>query len=501
MRFDEAEHPVALQLGGSDPKALAEAAAWGERFGYDEININVGCPSDRVQNGRFGACLMAEPDLVADTVRAIGERVGLPVTVKTRIGIDDRDDYGFLRDFIGKIADAGCEHVIIHARKAILSGLSPKENREIPPLDYPRVHRLKRDFPELTVILNGGLKTPSQILAEIDHVDGVMIGREAYQNPYALLGMEQALFGPDGDAPSRHEIVRRFLDYVETERTAGVPLKSITRHVLGLFNGLPGARAWRRHLSEEAVRDGAGPEVIEQALSRVPEARRRPKPPSAKGVPSADLLEVIGDARLLQEDTVLRLHTEPGKRRLHRRSRFRQFLRSPWIDRNHAFKIRLEIRRRPSDRVVHLGIKLKASLIGKSVETRLGPGSHLGLVIHGRHHLAHRPTRTRLGDMQTPARLQHTPGLGQRGLLQIIRHMVKGKHETDEIGAANLQRQVLAPAEQNADVGMHSLLGDRDLGVVDLDARYLGAPLGEGSGELAVPRANIDDSEAVEIDQ
>ena len=272
LRFDEAEHPVALQLGGSDPKALAEAAAWGERFGYDEININVGCPSDRVQNGRFGACLMAEPDLVADTVRAIGERVGLPVTVKTRIGIDDRDDYGFLRDFIGKIADAGCEHVIIHARKAILSGLSPKENREIPPLDYPRVHRLKRDFPELTVILNGGLKTPTQILAEIDHVDGVMIGREAYQNPYALLGMEQAMFGPDGDAPSRHEIVRRFLDYVETERTAGVPLKSITRHVLGLFNGLPGARAWRRHLSEEAVRDGAGPEVIEQALSRVPEA-------------------------------------------------------------------------------------------------------------------------------------------------------------------------------------------------------------------------------------
>jgi tRNA-dihydrouridine synthase A len=272
LRFDEAEHPVALQLGGSDPKALAEAAAWGERFGYDEININVGCPSDRVQNGRFGACLMAEPDLVADAVRAIGERVGLPVTVKTRIGIDDRDDYGFLRDFIGKIADAGCEHVIIHARKAILSGLSPKENREIPPLDYPRAHRLKRDFPELTVILNGGLKTPTQILAEIDHVDGVMIGREAYQNPYALLGMEQAMFGPDGDAPSRHEIVRRFLDYVETERTAGVPLKSITRHVLGLFNGLPGARAWRRHLSEEAVRDGAGPEVIEQALSRVSEA-------------------------------------------------------------------------------------------------------------------------------------------------------------------------------------------------------------------------------------
>jgi tRNA-dihydrouridine synthase A len=271
LRFDEAEHPVALQLGGSEPDALAEAAVEGEKFGYDEININVGCPSDRVQNGRFGACLMAEPDLVADAVRAIGERVGLPVTVKTRIGIDDRDHYGFLRDFIGKIADAGCQHVIIHARKAILSGLSPKENREIPPLDYPRVHRLKRDFPELTVILNGGLKSPSQIIAEIDHVDGVMIGREAYQNPYALLGMEKVMFGMKGPVPGRHEIVRRFLSYVEAERAAGVPLKSITRHVLSLFNGLPGARAWRRHLSEEAVRNGAGPEVIEAALSRVPE--------------------------------------------------------------------------------------------------------------------------------------------------------------------------------------------------------------------------------------
>ncbi len=271
LRFDEAEHPIVLQLGGSDPDALAKAAVEGEKFGYDEININVGCPSDRVQNGRFGACLMAEPDLVAESIRAIRDRIDLPVTVKTRIGIDDRDDYGFLREFIGKIADAGSEHVIIHARRAILSGLSPKENREIPPLDYPRVHRLKQDFPDLTVILNGGLKTPSQILAEIDHVDGVMIGREAYQNPYALLGMEQALFRMGSEAPSRHEIVRRFLDYVETERAAGVPLKSITRHILGLFNGLPGARAWRRHLSEEAVHDGAGPEVVEAALSRVPE--------------------------------------------------------------------------------------------------------------------------------------------------------------------------------------------------------------------------------------
>ena len=271
LAFDPAEHPIALQLGGSDPDVLSEAAAEGEKFGYDEININVGCPSDRVQNGRFGACLMAEPDLVADSVSAIRDRVDLPVTVKTRIGIDDRDDYGFLSEFIGKVRDAGCRHVIIHARKAILGGLSPKENREIPPLDYPRVHRLKQDFPDLTVILNGGLKTPSQILAEIDHVDGVMIGREAYQNPYSLIAMEQALFGGDEAVPTRHDIVRQFLPYVDAQRTKGVPLKSMTRHILGLFNGLPGARAWRRHLSEEAVRDDAGPEVIEAALALVSE--------------------------------------------------------------------------------------------------------------------------------------------------------------------------------------------------------------------------------------
>lgn len=271
LGFDEAEHPIALQLGGSEPKALAKAAAEGEKFGYDEININIGCPSDRVQNGRFGACLMAEPDLVASAVQAIGEAVDLPVTVKTRIGIDDLDDYGFLRDFVGKIEEAGCRHVIVHARKAILKGLSPKENREIPPLDYARVHRLKRDFPDLTVILNGGLKTPSQLLEQIDHVDGFMIGREAYQNPFSLLGMEQALFGGRETATTRHDAARRYLDYVEEKRAAGVPLKSMTRHILGLFNGLPGARAWRRHLSTEAVRDDAGPEVIEAALALVPD--------------------------------------------------------------------------------------------------------------------------------------------------------------------------------------------------------------------------------------
>ena len=271
LAFDTAEHPIALQLGGSDPKALAAAAIEGERFAYDEININIGCPSDRVQNGRFGACLMAEPDLVADGVRRIRDRIDLPVTIKTRIGIDDRDDYGFLRDFVGRVTEAGCRHVVIHARKAILAGLSPKENREIPPLDYGRVRRLKQDFPDITVILNGGLKTPSQIMEQIGHVDGVMIGREAYQNPYALIDMEKMLFGGDATARTRHGIVREFLDYVDDKRAASVPLKSMTRHILGLFNGLPGARAWRRHLSENTVRADAGPEVIEAALALVPE--------------------------------------------------------------------------------------------------------------------------------------------------------------------------------------------------------------------------------------
>ena len=271
LAFDAAEHPMALQLGGSEPEALAEAAAEGEKFGYDEININIGCPSDRVQNGRFGACLMAEPNLVADGVRRIRDRIDLPVTIKTRIGIDDRDDYGFLRDFVGRITEAGCRHIIIHARKAILAGLSPKENREIPPLDYGRVRRLKRDFPDITVVLNGGLKTPSQIIEEIHYVDGVMIGREAYQNPYVLIDMESALFGGDKTTSTRHDIVRQFLDYVDDKRTTGVPLKSMTRHILGLFNGLPGACAWRRHLSENAMRMDAGPEIIETALALVPD--------------------------------------------------------------------------------------------------------------------------------------------------------------------------------------------------------------------------------------
>lgn len=271
LRFDSAEHPVALQLGGSDPKALAAAAIEGERFGYDQINLNVGCPSDRVQNGRFGACLMAEPTLVATSVRSMLDAVDLPVTVKTRIGIDDQDSYGFLTDFVGEVAEAGCRTFIIHARKAWLTGLSPKENREIPPLDYGRVHRLKSGFPDLCIVLNGGLRDPDTAKAELDHVDGVMIGREAYQNPYSLVSFEQALFDDPGSAPSRHEIVRRFLPYVERQLADGVPLHSMTRHILGLFNGLRGARAWRRYLSTNAVRDHASSDVVEAALNLVPE--------------------------------------------------------------------------------------------------------------------------------------------------------------------------------------------------------------------------------------
>ena len=271
LKFDPAEHPVALQLGGSDPKALAASAVEGQRFGYDEINLNVGCPSDRVQNGRFGACLMAEPTLVARSIVSMATAVDLPITVKTRIGIDQQDSYGFLTDFVGEVADAGCRTFIIHARKAWLTGLSPKENRDIPPLDYARVHRLKKDFPELRIILNGGLKEPEQVKAELAHVDGVMIGREAYQNPYSLAWMQRAVFDDPSPVPSRQEIIRRYLPYVECQLTAGVPLHSMTRHILGLFNGLPGARAWRRHLSTAVHADDAGPEIIETALKLVRE--------------------------------------------------------------------------------------------------------------------------------------------------------------------------------------------------------------------------------------
>jgi tRNA-dihydrouridine synthase A len=271
LAFDPAEHPVALQLGGSDPSLMAEAAVAGERRGYDEININVGCPSDRVQSGRFGACLMGTPDVVADCVRAMRAAVDIPVTIKTRIGIDEQDDYEFLRQFIDANIDAGCTTFIVHARKAILEGLSPKENRSVPPLVYDRVYRLKNDYPELTIVLNGGITTVDEVRAHLAQVDGAMIGRQAYHQPWLLTELETA-FG-SGDVPgSRYEAVERMLPYVERELESGALLKHISRHLLGLFAGQPGARAWRRYLSENAYQRDADARIIEQALARLPNA-------------------------------------------------------------------------------------------------------------------------------------------------------------------------------------------------------------------------------------
>lgn len=269
LEFDPAEHPVALQLGGSDPKALAACARLGEERGYDEINLNLGCPSDRVQSGRFGACLMAEPSLVAECMSAMIEAVAIPVTIKTRIGIDNRDSYGELTAFVAKVAESGCHSFIIHARKAWLKGLSPKENRDIPPLHYDWVHRLKQEFPQLEITINGGIKSLDEAEAQLKHVDGVMIGREAYQNPWILAEADQRLYGDDHPIPTRHEIIERLLPFVEQELTKGSRLQQISRHILGLFQGQPGARAWRRHLSENAHRKGAGPEIIRQAATLV----------------------------------------------------------------------------------------------------------------------------------------------------------------------------------------------------------------------------------------
>jgi tRNA-dihydrouridine synthase A len=264
LGFDPAEHPVALQLGGSEPEVLAEAARAGADYGYDEINLNVGCPSDRVQSGRFGACLMAEPALVRDCVAAMRAAVELPVTVKSRIGIDEHEDYGFLRDFVGTVAESGCDTFVVHARKAILQGLSPKENREVPPLRYEFVYRLKQEFPHLTVVLNGGVRDLEAVRAHLAQVDGVMIGREAYHNPYFLAQLEEALNGIE--PPPREEIMARFTDYMAGQLNRGVRLSAMTRHVLGLYLGRPGARRWRRQLAEGACRPGAGLEVVRAAM-------------------------------------------------------------------------------------------------------------------------------------------------------------------------------------------------------------------------------------------
>ena len=266
LGFSEEEHPVALQLGGSDPGKLAEAAGIGEGFGYDEINLNVGCPSDRVQDGSFGACLMAEPQLVARCIAAMQARVGIPVTVKCRIGIDDQDSEADLERFIAAIAGAGCRTVIVHARKAWLDGLSPKENREVPPLDYPRVWRLKAAHPELEIVINGGIGSLAEAEAHLAHVDGAALGRAAYQNPYLLAEVDGRLLGDTAPSPTRRAVLEKLVPYAERHVRNGGRLNNVTRHILGLYHGRPRARAFRRHLSELAPREAAGVEVLLDAM-------------------------------------------------------------------------------------------------------------------------------------------------------------------------------------------------------------------------------------------
>jgi len=269
LAYDPLEHPLAVQLGGSEPRDLATCARLAVAAGYDEVNLNVGCPSDRVQNGRFGACLMAEPGLVADCVRAMKEAVEVPVTLKTRIGIDERDSYGELCRFLEAQIDAGCDHFIVHARKAWLQGLSPKENREVPPLRHEVVRRLKADYPDQGFSLNGGILGLEQAMAQLEAVDGVMIGRAVYHDPWLLAAADRLVFDDLRPQPDRHQVLERFLPYVERELQRGLALKHITRHILGLFHGCPGAKGWRRLISEQAHKVGAGPELIRRAAARV----------------------------------------------------------------------------------------------------------------------------------------------------------------------------------------------------------------------------------------
>lgn len=269
LHFNREEHPVALQLGGSDPKDLARCARWAQEWGYDEVNINCGCPSDRVQSGMFGACLMGKPNLVADCVKAMMDSCDIPVTVKHRIGIDHMESYEQLLAFIEPVAVAGCSVFIVHARKAWLQGLSPKENREIPPLNYPWVYQLKKDFPHLTIVVNGGIQTIEECQDHLDHVDGVMLGREAYQNPWMLAQVDEALFGMDSPLKSRDDVIAELLPFAEQHLAQGGQLNHITRHILGLYQGIPGARKFRRHLSENAYKKEAGIRILAEAYALV----------------------------------------------------------------------------------------------------------------------------------------------------------------------------------------------------------------------------------------
>ncbi|OKO70431.1 tRNA-dihydrouridine synthase A [Bradyrhizobium sp. AS23.2] len=269
LGFDACEHPVALQLGGSDPGDLALAARIGEEFGYDEINLNVGCPSDRVKDGRFGACLMAEPKLVARCVEAMKRAVAIPVTVKCRIGIDDQDPEVSLDTLARGVVAAGCDALVVHARKAWLNGLSPKENRDIPPLDYDRVYRLKRAMPDVPVIINGGVLSIGEAKAHLEHVDGVMLGRAAYQEPWRLLSVDPDIFGEAAPHATMQDALEAMMPYIEQQLARGMRLHAITRHFVGAFHAVPGARAFRRHLAEQGVKPGAGLDVLRDAIARV----------------------------------------------------------------------------------------------------------------------------------------------------------------------------------------------------------------------------------------
>ncbi|MRI34683.1 tRNA dihydrouridine(20/20a) synthase DusA [Endozoicomonas sp. OPT23] len=277
LRHSPEEYPLALQLGGNDPEHLALSARYGEQAGYQEVNLNVGCPSDRVQNGRIGACLMAEPETVANAVKAMKDSVSIPVTVKHRIGIDGRESYEELVDFVGTVAEAGCETFIVHARIAILQGLSPKENRDVPPLKPEVVYQLKKDFPGLEVTINGGIKSFDDISQHLQHLDGVMLGREAYHNPYLLAEVDNRLYGSEKPLPERRAIIEQMLPYMEKELSSGAYLSHITRHLLGLYQGEPGARRFRRYISENAHKKGAGLEVLMKAVEEVEAVRLQVK--------------------------------------------------------------------------------------------------------------------------------------------------------------------------------------------------------------------------------
>ncbi|MBU2976616.1 tRNA dihydrouridine(20/20a) synthase DusA [Alteromonas sp. C1M14] len=277
LAFNEQEHPVALQLGGCDPSDMARCAEMAQQRGYDEVNINVGCPSDRVKNGAFGACLMAQPEVVAHCVKEMQKVVDIPVTVKCRIGIDDMDEYADFARFIDVVAEAGCDTFIVHARKAWLQGLSPKENREIPPLNYPRVYQLKQSHPELSIAINGGIKTLTEAHEHLKHVDGVMIGREAYSNPYLLAQVDSDLFGYDVTAPTRFELVHTMQAYIERQTDEWFKPWHVARHMLGLFQGQPGGRIWRRYLSQKGTGKTPDPALLLNALSEVEAAQKNSK--------------------------------------------------------------------------------------------------------------------------------------------------------------------------------------------------------------------------------